>query len=59
MTKILDGLKGAKTYIVAIITGGLGIYIYMTPEFVMPEYIWAILAALGLGAVRDGMPDKK
>ena len=59
MKKFLDNFKGMKTYVISIMTGGMGIFLYMKPEFVMPEYVWAILAAAGLGAVRDAIPEKK
>ncbi len=50
-------LEGKKTYIVAIATliGG----ILVSQGIAIPEYVWAILAALGLGAVRAGIPQKK
>lgn len=53
MTKILEFLKGRKTYIVAVLIGiaaclnALGI--------VIPEYVWLVLNALGLGAIRDSI----
>lgn len=50
--KIEAFLDGKKTYIIAIATGILGIVSAYHP---IPEYIWAILGALGLGAVRSGI----
>ena len=56
LAKIQAFLDGKKTYIVAILTGVIGIFSAYHP---VPEYIWVILGALGLGAVRsaiDGTP---
>ena len=50
MNKLIEWLKGKKTYIVAIVVGILaGLQAY---GIVIPEYVYAILAALGLAAVR-------
>ena len=58
LSKIEQWLSGKKTYIVAIATGMLGLYQAMHPGFVMPEWVWALLGALGLGAIRSGMGSK-
>ncbi len=49
-------LSGKKTYLVAILTGVLGIYSAYHP---LPDYVWQILAALGLGAVRSAISPKE
>lgn len=51
--KIQEFLDGKKTYLVAIATGILGIL--TASGIVIPEYVWAILAALGFGAVRSAI----
>ena len=51
--KIESFLNGKKTYIVALLTGGLGIA--MAFGVVIPEWVWTVLAAAGLGAVRSGI----
>jgi len=53
MGKILEFLDGKKTYIVAILTGIAGVLTAF--GIVIPELVWAILGALGLGAVRDAI----
>lgn len=52
LAKIEEFLNGKKTYIVAILTGALGIFAAYHP---IPEVVWTILAALGLGAVRSAI----
>lgn len=56
LAKIEAFLDGKKTYIIAILTGALGIVSAYHP---IPDYVWAILAALGLGAVRSGIGTSK
>lgn len=51
--KIGNWLQGKKTYIVSILIGVGGIL--MAQGVVIPEYVWVILSALGLGAVRSGI----
>jgi len=46
-------LQGKKTYIIAILIG-LGAAA-QAMGYVIPEYVYAILASLGLGAVRSGV----
>ena len=53
LEKIGKFLQGKKTYIVAILIG-----IFAAAQsmgYVIPEYVFAILGALGLGAVRSGI----
>lgn len=51
---ILELLKGKKTFIIALLIAvAAGITAFTS--FEIPEAAWAILAALGLGAVRVGM----
>jgi len=53
LEKIGKWLQGKKTYIIAILVGvgaalqAMGVSI--------PEYVYILLAALGLGAVRSGI----
>ena len=54
--KIQEFLDGKKSYIVAILTGALGIISAYHP---IPEYVWAILGALGLSAVRSAIGAEK
>lgn len=51
--KIQAFLDGKKTYIVAIIGGILGIL--TACGIVIPEYVYVILGALGLGSVRSAI----
>lgn len=53
LTKLGKILDGSKSYIIALLTGGLGIW--MALGHVVPEYIWVILGAAGLGAVRSAI----
>lgn len=53
MTKILDFLNGKKTYIVAVIialTAGV-----QALGYTIPDWVYALETALGLGAVRVGV----
>lgn len=52
LAKIEAFLNGKKTYIIAILTGIIGIVSVYHP---IPEYIWAILGALGFGAIRSAI----
>ena len=49
-------LQGKKTYIIAVLIG-IGAALQYA-GYVVPEYVYAILAALGLGAVRSGIEKK-
>lgn len=55
--KIEAFLDGKKTYLVSILTGALGIYVSM--GHTIPEFVWVILAAAGLGAVRSAIGQPK
>lgn len=53
LEKLGKYLSGKKTYIVAILIGvGAGL---QAIGIVIPDYVFAILGALGLGAVRSGV----
>ena len=54
MDKIIEFLKGKKTYIIAVLIAVLGL-MQGVGWFVVPETVWAILGALGLGALRAGV----
>lgn len=49
----MDWFKGKKTYIMMIITGALGIAVSM--GVILPDWVWAVDAALFGGALRNGM----
>ena len=53
MNKILEWLSGKKTIIVAVLTGIGGVLLAL--GIAIPEYVWVILGALGLGAVRSAI----
>ena len=55
--KAIDWLAGKKTYIIAVIVAGLAVANYY--GVAIPEYVWLILNAAGLGAIRASMPTKK
>ena len=47
-------LKGKKTYIVAVLAAaGAAAQAF---GYVIPEYVWILLSAAGLGAVRNAIP---
>lgn len=51
--KVMSAIEGKKTYIIAGVTfilGGL-----QAIGYPVPEYVYAILGALGLGALRAGV----
>lgn len=50
---MLEFLQGKKTYIVAILVGIVGILQWVGVE--IPEAVWTILSAFGLGAVRSAL----
>jgi len=52
LEKLGKFLQGKKTYIVAILIGVFAALESM--GVVIPEYVYTILAALGLGALRSG-----
>jgi len=49
----MEWLSGKKTYIIMIVTAGLGLA--MAFGVVIPEWVWAIDAALFAGALRAGI----
>ena len=53
LEKIEEFLDGKKTYIIAILIG-LG-SAATALGYVIPEWVWAALGALGLGAVRSSI----
>lgn len=53
LTKVEAFLDGKKTYIVAILAGGLTIWAGL--GHTVPDYIWTGLGAIGLGAVRSAI----
>lgn len=53
LEKIGKLLQGKKTYIVAILIGVGAAAQAM--GYVIPEYVYILLGALGLGAVRSGI----
>lgn len=53
MNKVLDFLNGKKTYIVAVViavTAGV-----QALGYTVPEWVYALETALGLGAIRVGV----
>ncbi len=58
LSQIEKLLDGKKSYIVAILIGGLSFWMALHPTFVVPEWVWTSLAALGLGAVRSAIGNK-
>ncbi len=54
MEKWIELLKGKKTYIVAIVTVVLGL-LQGLDIFVMPDWSWPIIAAIGLSTLRSGV----
>ena len=53
MEQLLKFLDGKKTYIIAILAGVAATLQVLGIE--IPPYVWTILGALGLGAVRDAI----
>ena len=56
--KILEFLKGKKTYIVAAVAGVLAAAQVLYPGFAVPEWVWIALGAFGLGFLRAGVEKK-
>lgn len=50
MKNLIGWLKGKKTYIIAVIVGVVGALNYL--GIIIPEWIYALLAAIGLGTIR-------
>jgi len=57
LEKIGAFLQGKKTYIVAVLIG-VGA-VAMSLGYVVPEWVWLGLSALGLGAVRSALDKLK
>ena len=57
LEKIHKMLDGYKTYLISLLTGGLGIYMAM--GHTIPEWVWVVLAGAGLGAVRSAIGSPK
>ena len=57
LERIGAALQGKKTYIVAILIG-LGA-VATNLGYVVPDIVWPILGALGLGAVRSALDKLK
>lgn len=55
MDKFIALIEGKKTYIVAIVAAGLGAWQALNPGTPVPEFVYLILASLGLGAVRSAI----
>lgn len=55
--KIRNFLSGKKAYIIAILIGIGAVAIQL--GYTIPEWVWAILAALGLGAIRAAISKLK
>lgn len=59
MKRLIDFLKGKKTYVVAVIMAVVNLAVafgYISPEHLTQINI--VLVALGLGAVRDAIGNK-
>jgi len=54
MQAVMEFIKGKRTYIVAIVMLILGA-LQGLDIFIMPEWGWGILGAVGLGALRAGV----
>ena len=52
--KVIEFLKGKKTYIVAVVIAVLGV-LQGTGLFTLPEAVWPVIAALGLTTIRQGV----
>lgn len=54
MNEFLKFLKGKKTYIIAGVMTVLGFFQGMG-WFIVPDWVWAVLAGLGLTTLRAGV----
>ena len=52
--KVIEFLKGKKTYIVAVVIAVLGV-LQGTGLFTLPEAVWPIVGSLGLATMRSGV----
>ena len=57
LAKLEALLSGKKTYIIAVLIGAGAVAVQL--GYVVPDFVWAILAALGLGAVRSAVEKVK
>lgn len=53
MSKVVEWLNGKKTYITAIVIGVCAAL--QASGIEIPEYVYVLLGAFGLGAVRAGI----
>ena len=53
LAKVENLFQGKKTYIVAVLIA-LG-FLARAKGIIIPEYVWGLLAATGLGAVRSAI----
>ncbi len=56
-TKISNYLQGKKTYFIALLALIIGFA--QSQGIAIPDYVWPMLAALGLGAMRSGIKKLK
>jgi hypothetical protein len=56
MQKLIDLLKGKKTYLTAIVAGLLAAA--QALGYPIPEYVYAFLGAVGLATLRAAVPPK-
>ncbi len=56
LSKIEAMLSGKKTYLCGILVGVVAVLQYY--GVIVPEYVWTLLAAIGLGAVRSAIAKK-
>ena len=52
--KVIEFLKGKKTYILAVVVAVLGT-LQGTGVFTVPDALWPVIAALGLTTLRSGV----
>lgn len=57
MNKVLDWLKGKRTYITAIVYAVAAV-LSETGVYVVPELVFQVLAAIGLITLRAGVSSK-
>lgn len=57
MSKVLDWLKGKRTYITAVVYAVAAV-LSETGVYVVPELVFQVLAAIGLITLRAGVSSK-
>lgn len=57
MKGLLEKLKGKRTYLTALVAGLLTAAQFLGYE--IPEWIWPLLGAFGLGFLRAAIPVKR